>query len=89
MIDGPWLVQSEYVSTLLEPADRQGNLHAERLFGDDVYPDGRKPQLRSGGQIRLQGVTPYEPFFRVRDQDGKICQGWGAGKSQHAFPTSI
>ncbi len=77
MIDGPWLVQSEYASTLVNP-----------LVGKDIYMPsayvettyiltGENHNYDLDGKF-IKGVTPFEPFFRVRAQDGKICQGRGA-----------
>ncbi|HEX3997067.1 MAG TPA: porin [Pirellulales bacterium] len=77
MIDGPWLVQSEYVSTLLSP------LVGKEIYMPSAYLEttyiltGENHNYDRGGKF-VAGVTPYEPFFRVRAQDGKICQGWGA-----------
>lgn len=77
MIDGPWLVQSEYVSTLLSP------LTGKEIYMPSAYLEttyiltGENHNYDRAGKF-VAGVTPYEPFFRVRDQDGKICQGWGA-----------
>jgi len=77
VIDGPWLVQSEYVSTLVDP------LVGKEIYMPSAYLEttylltGENHNYDLDGKF-IKGVTPFEPFFRVREQDGKICQGWGA-----------
>jgi phosphate-selective porin OprO/OprP len=77
VMNGPLLVQTEYMGALLTP-----------LKGQDIYLDGGYVEalyLLTGENHNynlpgkfFQGVTPYEPFFRVRNPDGDIITGWGA-----------
>ncbi len=77
IMNGPLLVEAEYMSSLLP-----------RLKGPETYLDGgyievlylvtgENHNYNLPGKF-FQGVTPFEPFFRVRNSDGNIITGWGA-----------
>ena len=79
VMDGPLLFMAEYMRTWM--ADT--GLHDEDVFCDGGYAEvlylitGENHNYVMNGKF-FRGVDPYEPFFRVRTNDG-VCSGWGAG----------
>jgi phosphate-selective porin OprO and OprP len=77
IMNGPLLVQVEYMGALLPP------LKGPEVFLDGGYIEalylltGENHNYNLPGKF-FQGVTPFEPFFRVRDADHEIITGWGA-----------
>jgi phosphate-selective porin OprO/OprP len=77
IMNGPLLVQAEYMGALLP------KLKGPEVFLDGAYVEalyvltGENHNYNLPGKF-IQGVTPYEPFFRVRNGEGNIITGWGA-----------
>lgn len=74
---GPLLVKSEYMSAFL-PQTNGREATFDGGYVEVLYVlTGENHNYNMAGKF-FQGVTPYEPFFRIRSTDGDICTGWGA-----------
>jgi phosphate-selective porin OprO/OprP len=79
IMNGPLLIMSEYMGALFTPL----TAGAQDIYLDGGYVEalylltGENHNYNLAGKF-FQGVTPFEPFFHVRDGDGNICSGWGA-----------
>ncbi len=84
LVYGPFSVQSEYVKALVHRRE-----NADPGF-DAMYVElsywltgEHRAYRRSGG--RFDRVTPYENFFRVRDEDGIIRMGTGGWQATYRY----
>jgi phosphate-selective porin OprO/OprP len=78
IMNGPLLVQSEYMGALLPPLSGAPDIYLDGGYIEVLYLlTGENHNYNLPGKF-FQGVTPFEPFFRVRDCDHQIITGWGA-----------
>jgi phosphate-selective porin OprO and OprP len=78
IMNGPLLVQAEYMGALLTPLRSGPDVYLDGGYVEALYVlTGENHNYNLPGKF-FQGVTPYEPFFRVRNPDGDIITGWGA-----------
>ena len=77
-MNGPLLVEAEYMGALLAAAQRAADIYLDGGYVEVLYLlTGENHNYNLPGKF-FQGVTPFEPFFRVRDADHDIITGWGA-----------
>ncbi len=77
IMNGPLLVQAEYMAAAL-PEIRGPNVFLDGGYIEALYLlTGENHNYNLPGKF-IQGVTPFEPFFHVRDADNNIITGWGA-----------
>ncbi|HEV2972750.1 MAG TPA: porin [Pirellulales bacterium] len=78
IMNGPLLIESEYMGALLTPLKRGQDIYLDGGYVEALYLlTGENHNYNLPGKF-FQGVTPYEPFFRVRNPDGEVITGWGA-----------
>ena len=76
-MDGPLLVAAEYL------AAQVSEIHGPEVYIPSGYVEalylltGENHNYNLPGKF-FQGVTPYEPFFATRSEEGYVCRGWGA-----------
>ncbi len=77
IMNGPLLVASEYLAAEV-PKIGGPNIYIPSAYVEALYLlTGENHNYNLPGKF-FQGVTPYEPFFATRGDDGCVCRGWGA-----------
>ncbi len=77
IMNGPLLFMAEYMAAAV-PGLNRVNYFLDGGYIELLYLlTGENHNYNLPGKF-FQGVTPYEPFFRVRGDDRGFCTGWGA-----------
>ncbi|HEV3418414.1 MAG TPA: porin [Pirellulales bacterium] len=78
IMNGPLLIESEYMGALLTPLKGGQDIYLDGGYVEALYLlTGENHNYNLPGKF-FQGVTPYEPFFRVRNPEGEVITGRGA-----------
>lgn len=76
-VAGPLFIQSEYIGVPVSQVNGPGLFFDAAYVNVSYFLTGEHRTYNKLFGI-IDRVFPFEDFFRVRDGDGCICQGWGA-----------